>query len=422
MGKIFRWTLLFVVLVIFASGAVAVYTVFFSTSGDVTMPPLREMSVIDAVAEAERLGFSVKIEQTPSSLPPGRVLAQSPEPGARVRKDKVVILQVSKGGSRRPVPDVRGLDLVRAQSVVREQGFEVGDVVQIKDDSRPGGSVIAQSPAAPANVPVDKKIDLLISQGGPGKDGKIQVPDVAQMSEQQARDLLTTNGLKIAAVDYVYSPNASEGYVIGTRPIAGTTARSGEGVRLKVATTKRPEGVPETQTVPRVTEPSGEGASSQVVVSVPGHGNVFVGDGTTAEVNIAAAPDRESDPNVSVFDQQRTPRVIPNPSLPAGTANTGGAPSASAPGTSSTTTQPPTPSPASLQPSGGKVAKVRYQVPPLARPLALKIEMVDPSGTKVLLSRDAKSGEYVSLDAPYSKECAVTIYLGGEFVWQDKYM
>jgi serine/threonine-protein kinase len=47
---------------------------------------------------------------------------------------------------------------------------------------------------------------------------------------------------------------------------------------------------------------------------------------------------------------------------------------------------------------------------------------MDPSGTKVLLERDAKSGEYVSLDAPYSKECVVSIYLGNQFVWQDKYM
>ena len=73
-------------------------------------------------------------------------------------------------------------------------------------------------------------------------------------------------------------------------------------------------------------------------------------------------------------------------------------------------------------PVGEKIARIRYQVPPLSRPLQLKIELTDPTGTKVILDRSAKSAEYVSLDAPYSKECAVTIYLGGEFVWQDRYM
>ncbi|MDR1620970.1 MAG: PASTA domain-containing protein [Synergistaceae bacterium] len=241
--RVVRWALLIVILVIFASGCVAVYTVFFSTADDITMPPLREMSVIDAVAEAERLGFTVKIEQVVSSLPPGRVLAQSPEAGLKVRKERTVLLQVSRGGARRPVPDVRGFAAAQAQNVIQEQGFGIGDVIYIKDDSVPVGSVIAQSPAAPANIPSDKKIDLLVNQSGAGVDGKILVPDVAQMPERQARELLIASGLKIATVDPVYSPNATDGYVIGTRPAAGTTARVGDGIRLRVATTKRPAGV-----------------------------------------------------------------------------------------------------------------------------------------------------------------------------------
>lgn len=435
MGKIFRWTLLFVVLVIFASGAVAVYTVFFSTAQEIVVPALREKSVIDAVAEAERLGFTVKIEQTASSLPPGRVLAQYPDAGVRARQDKVVILQVSRGGTRRPVPDVRGLDLLRAQSVVQEQGFDIGDVIRIKDDSRPAGTVIAQSPAAPANIPDDSKIDLLVNQGGASIEGKVMIPDVARMTERQARDLLTNSGLRVARVDYVYSPNETDGSVTGTRPAAGTTAKAGDGVLLKVATTKRPEGVPE----PRTTEPASDapsgGSSSQVVVTVPGHGDIPIGEAsTTARTAPATPPVRELDPNVSVFDQQSS-RAVQNPALPpAGPATTAPVQPGGnvVPGTGSVAPAPvPTPVPAapvtqptpsSLQPAGGKVARIRYQVPPLARPLQLKIELVDPAGTRILLDRTAKSGEYVSLDAPYSKECAVTVYLGGEFVWQDRYM
>lgn len=60
-------------------------------------------------------------------------------------------------------------------------------------------------------------------------------------------------------------------------------------------------------------------------------------------------------------------------------------------------------------------------MPPLAQPLDLRIEKVDPSGKTVVLDRKARSGERVSLEVPYEKECVVTFYLGGEFVWQDKY-
>ncbi|MDR1979515.1 MAG: PASTA domain-containing protein [Synergistaceae bacterium] len=440
--RVVRWALLFVILVIFASGCVAVYTVFFSTIDDVTMPPLREMSVIEAAAEAERLGFTVKIEQVVSSLPPGRVLAQSPEAGLKVRKERTVLLQVSKGGTRRPVPDVRGLVVAQAQSVIQEQGFGIGDVIYIKDDSRPMGAVIAQSPAAPANVPSDKKIDLLVNQSGAGVDGKILVPDVAQMSEREARELLIASGLRVATVDPVYSPNATDGYVIGTRPAAGTAARVGDGVRLRVATTRRPAGVPEPPASIAANPSALPGrTASQIVVTVPGHGDIFVGEGI--DPNAPATPARVVDSNVSVFDQR--PQVIQNPSLSANTpipattapattqppaqAATGQAPQAANPqnpqaaNTQATNpARPGTSQPVNLQPVGGKIARVRYQVPPLARSLQLKIELVDPSGSKVLLERDAKSGEYVSLDAPYSKECVVTIYLGGEFVWQDRYM
>ena len=65
--------------------------------------------------------------------------------------------------------------------------------------------------------------------------------------------------------------------------------------------------------------------------------------------------------------------------------------------------------------------KWRYQVPPLTKQMPLKIEIVDGSGTRVLLNREVKGGEYVSLEAPYIEEGVVTIFLGGEFVWQDRY-
>jgi serine/threonine-protein kinase len=424
--KVVRWALLLVILVIFASGSVAVYTVFFSTVDDVTMPPLREMSVIDAVREAERLGFTVKIEQVASSLPPGRVLTQSPEAGLKVRKERTVLLQVSRGGTRRPVPDVRGLVVAQAQSVIQEQGFGIGDVIYIKDDSQPVGSVIAQSPAAPANVPSDRKIDLLVNQSGAGADGKILVPDVAQMLESQARELLVASGLRVATVDPVYSPNATDGYVIGTRPAAGTTARAGDGVRLRVATTRRPAGVPEPPAPAAVNPGTSTSPSSQIVVTVPGQGDILIGD--DIDPNAPAVPPRAVDPNVSVFDQR--PQVIQNPSASAGTPaavvvqvpNSQPSNTQTPPAANEGTRGTPQPQPVNLQPVGGKLARIRYQVPPLARPLQLKIELVDPSGSKVLVEREAKSGEYVSLDAPYSRECAVTIYLGGEFVWQDRYM
>jgi serine/threonine-protein kinase len=440
MGKVFRWTVLFVMLVILGSGGVALYTVFFNPANDTAMPLLREKSIIDAVKEAERLGLTVRVAKVVSALPEGRVLGQEPEAGVRVRKNTAVVLQVSQGGARRPVPDVRGLAVAQAQSVIQTQGFSVGDVIYIKDESRPGGAVIAQSPASPAQIPADKKIDLLVNQGGAGTDGRVLIPDVAQMTEKQAREILAASGLKVAMVDSIYNPNSAEGYVIGTRPAAGTAAKPGDSVRLRIASARRPDGVPEppaanTQKPPAANTPNTQGApggpniptppppplSEALVVTVPGHGDIIVA-GNEAEAGTQSSPIKEVDPNISVFDQPRVPQPVlsPTPS-PAQTRQ------ASAQSSQASIVLPPPPPPASQTqsvnlPAGSKLAKIRYQVPPLTQPLNLKIEMVDPSGKKVLLDRDAKSGESVSLDTSYSKECIVTISLGGSFVWQERYM
>ncbi|GAB1428832.1 PASTA domain-containing protein [Aminivibrio sp.] len=257
MGKIFRWAVVLVLLVILISGSVAFYTVFFGGK-DLVIPPLREMSVLDAVDEAERLGLAVKIEQVDSSIPSGTVLAQWPEPGTKVRKDKSIILKVSKGGNRKMVPDLRGLEYSQAVDKVAELGFAPGDTLKINDDQRPAGTVIAQNPAGASMVPPDRKIELLVSLGPVPKDGKIPLPDLAQLQEAAARDLLAESGLRLGGVEYVSTRNTPEGMVMSTKPKAGTPVKKGTTVVLQVATNRRKE-EPKAEKTPSETvdEPSG---------------------------------------------------------------------------------------------------------------------------------------------------------------------
>jgi len=53
--------------------------------------------------------------------------------------------------------------------------------------------------------------------------------------------------------------------------------------------------------------------------------------------------------------------------------------------------------------------------------MELKIELIDEKGVRTILKREVRSGEYISIDAPFVGDAAVTIYLGGQFVWQDRY-
>ncbi len=379
MGRIFRWAVVLVILVILISGSVAFYTIFFGGK-DLVIPPLREMSVLDAVDEAERIGLEVKIEQVDSSIPAGTVLAQWPEPGTKVRRDKTIIIKISKGGNKKAVPDLRGMETAQALKKIQEMGFTLGDTVKINDDTRAAGVIIAQNPAVPAVVDDEGKIDLLVSLGPVPKDGRVPVPDLAQRSEADGKQLIAQSGLKFGGVEYVSTQNTPGGMIMSTKPKAGSMVRLGEPVKLVVASNqKKPE--------PQVTAPgSAETPSGTVTVEQPQ--TVQVGPAGPVKTVVTA-----KDPEI---------------------AGALGVPTTSGP-------QPQTQQqPQQIQGATG-TAKIRYQVPPITKPMGLKIEMVDAAGTRNLLGRDVKGGEYITLDAPFVKESVVTIYLGGEFVWQERY-
>ena len=430
-GGIISLVIFMVVVTIFASGAIAFYTIFMKPENKSQVPQFVGNTTVEAVAEAERLGLVVQIESVASTMPEGRVLAQSPKAGEELRKGQVVLLQVSQGGELHPIPDVQGKTLAKAQEEIKNQGFSLGDVIKINEPNVKAGTVIAQSPATPANVASGRKIDLLV-QAGTAQAENITIPDVNRMTEEEARNVLEAGGVKVQAVDRVYSPLLPEGLAIETRPGAGTLIKPGQGVILKLATQRRPAGYSDvdnkrdtstrqtangTVTAPRNTasktqEPAEKTTTAQNQnnnrgVSVPagGEDDVFIGD----------------DYDISAL---KTTAAQKSSTAPAPSANSNSRPAAApANNTQQTQTQKPqsTPAAASAPSTGGsKTARIRYPVPPLARPMELKIEVTDPNGKREVMNRQVRGGENISTTTTYSQECVINIYLGGEFVWQER--
>ena len=404
-GGIILTTLLIVSTVIFASGAIAVYTVFMKPEGKSTVPEFRNKTIADAVAESERLGLVVQLEQAASTMREGLVLAQSPEAGTELRKGQVIVLQVSKGGELHSVPDVKGMTLTEAQNEIKSQGFLLGDVVKIRELKVKAGEVIAQSPAAPAQVPSGRKIDLLV-QDGADASGVVTVPDVNRMTEKEAREVLTAAGLKVQGVDRVYSPLLPEGLAIETRPGTGSTLRAGQGVILKLATQRRPAGYMDDKSQSSTTP---NGTARRITSQQPGE------QGQPETQNTERPQAREQTQTASTSTQ----------SAQTAKTETKQEEAAQQPRTQAQTqTQPKTSQPQQpsqpAQSAGSKTARVRYIVPPLARPMNLRIEVTDPSGKRDIMNRQVKGGENINAPVTYSQECMVTIYLGGEFVWQER--
>jgi beta-lactam-binding protein with PASTA domain len=383
--KWIRWTMLLLVLVIAGSATAAFYFVFMG-GRTISMPAVEGMMSAPAVETVQKLGLLVRIDQVTSQLPSGTVVSQWPASGEKVARGRLVALKVSRGGERKALPDVRGLEFGEARTKLAEAGFQIGDILRVADARKPGGTVIAQSPSAPAMVPLDNRIDLLLSRGTGTEGGPVDVPDILGQHETAARTLLASAGLD-SETRYVYSEATAPGIVTSTSPKAGAKVPGGSRVTLTVATMSRTQaGSPEAENEEDTEAPP----RKPVAEKAP-----------EPEEKTVVAPKKAEAPAALQVPEPSTPKPETKV-VPVSTADA--------------------PVPAAAKTEGPRhTAKVRYQVPPLSKPLLLRIEVVDPDGTRTVLEKEVKGGEAIAVNVPYVGEAAVTVYLGGEFVWQDRY-
>lgn len=384
MKKVLRLSLVLLLLAILGSAGFIFYSVFFGGES-VVVPPMVGSSVLDAVETVENMGIQVRVDQEDSLQPRGTVIAQWPKSGVKIKKEKILILKVSKGGYKEPLPDLRGMEFSRATGKLEDLDFPLGDVIRINDE-KPAGMVIAQNPAAPVMISRTRPVSLLVSMG-PEKtrNGRVRVPDILEKDEESARKLLNESGLS-TAIRYVYTQASPPGIAISMAPSAGKSVPPGTKITVKVSTLNTAYGPKPKPDRPEALKPATEASQSQV--RLPGSASV---PGVTVKPI--------SNPAVSKPEVNRDP-VVETPLKPS---------------------VKPSAKPEGVSSSRKKIAKIRYQVPPVTKPLSLKIEMIDKMGSRILVNKNVNGGEYISLNTPYAGDAAVTIYLGGEFVWQDRY-
>ena len=395
MGRIHRWGMLVAFLVIIGCAYLGVKMVFVEDK-DVAVPGVTGMQLVDALNALQTRGLLAKVDKVDSSAPEDTVVAQNLSAGEKVSKGKVVLLRVSKGGAAQAIPDVRGLKFEEGVKMLSDAGFKVDRVVRVTDKLTPSGTVIAQNPAAPQRVSSNCMVTLLVSSGAKGENSFVAVPDLRGYGQQAAIDMIEQLGLRLGQTTESPSDAVPEGSVLSSRPKAGSRVPAGSLVSLTFARAPLPTDAPPVEAPPaNDQDPARAEAVRKVVIK------------ETKPVTIPTKlPARDET------------QVVETPAQPAKPAAPAATQTPAQPAQQQQQAQPQQ----AAKPSGPqKTAKVRYQVPPLTKPLSLKIELMDDYGTRVLKDGTAKSGEYISMNVPYTGEARVTIYLGGDFVWQDRY-
>ena len=182
----------------------------------------------DAIAELQAEGFKVTPKLVPDeSVPPGRVISQSPRGGAPAPPGSAVTINVSQGPEKTEVPRVVGESVESATSILEQAGFEVD--TQEANSSEPHGTVLSQQPEGGSQAKDGATVLLTLASG------KNEVPDVSNTDRDDAIDQLNKAGFSAQQGDEVPTSDQSlDGRIEGTDPQAGSLEDVGSTIEMRI--------------------------------------------------------------------------------------------------------------------------------------------------------------------------------------------
>ena len=145
-------------------------------------------------------------------------------------------------GDQVTVPDVLGRDQETAIELIKQAGLEVGTVDQSYNDSVDEGKVAEQTPDGNTKKPKGSKVNLVISKG-PKPAEKVEVPQLTDLTQDEAEAALAAVGLKGSATQE--ANDADAGTVISQGTAAGTKVEKGTTIAYKVSSGSDTKSVPD---------------------------------------------------------------------------------------------------------------------------------------------------------------------------------
>ncbi len=235
----------------------AVTTMHFAIHGaEVKVPDLQGLTVAEAVHRTANLGLNLGIDNKYYSVdvPAGRVLAQSPVPGAIVRREWRMRVTESLGPQRVAIPKVVGQQERVAAIEVRRLGLDLEETAQMPYSGVPPGTVIAQNPQQGAAGVERPSVSLLVSSPVVTPPPAFVMPQLVGMPLAAATGFAVHAGLKVGPVENSYSsepapsdagPGVGEmapadtvdpaGTVLSQSPLSGHRVEPGMTITLRVA-------------------------------------------------------------------------------------------------------------------------------------------------------------------------------------------
>lgn len=227
-------------LLLLAGGLGLTFGVFFLTSfavatraREVRVPDVRGKSLTEATTALAAVGLAAAVDpvrRADAKVPADHVLAQEPDPGSTVRRQRPVRIRVSDGQRDPVVPAVIGQADQAATAILSQSGIAVAARIDVRNADSPLGAVVAQDPPAKGRA---QAVTLLVNRGLP--DQAFVMPDLIGTIGARAADVLRSHNFRVAPLAVVAYPGLPSGVVVRQTPQAGYRTAQDELIVLEVS-------------------------------------------------------------------------------------------------------------------------------------------------------------------------------------------
>ncbi|MGY2127821.1 Stk1 family PASTA domain-containing Ser/Thr kinase [Blastococcus sp. SYSU DS0617] len=273
----------------------------------VQVPALQNLPEAEARTALTDVGLEVgevTQEITTDSAQVGTVLDSNPASGAQVPQGTAVDLVVGIEPDSVLVPDVIGFDEDQARAALEQAGFTGSINTRQVDSLEEEGSVASIDPSPGQSAATDATITLGLSTGS------IDLPDVVNRTEADARGVLTAAGFRENQIstEQVDSDQPA-GTVVATTPRGGSAASADTRIVLDISggpaepeTVQVPDVTGDTESVARAAlRSAGFTGRFTTVPYTPEPGDTDAVAGTVAETDPSAGDEVPLDQPITIY-------------------------------------------------------------------------------------------------------------------------
>ncbi|MCR5203037.1 MAG: Stk1 family PASTA domain-containing Ser/Thr kinase [Lachnospiraceae bacterium] len=127
------------------------------------------------------------------------------------------------------VPDIVGKTLAEAEALLNDKGL--GFKLEPMESDEDANKVLKQDPEAGEKIDEDERVTIYYSEG---KEGII-VPDVVNLSKDEATKKVQELGLVVSGYSKQYNDSIAKGKALSTDPVAGSSVEKGSSVLIYIS-------------------------------------------------------------------------------------------------------------------------------------------------------------------------------------------